>query len=82
MHLPIMTESYLRKDFHFAMYLGYCYGKVLVKFFKWSLFSILILFALIITLNLMFSIMGDEMMDQLLKLLAFLAAFIMLILMC
>ena len=32
-HLPSMTECYLRKDFHFGMYLAYCYGKVLKKFF-------------------------------------------------
>jgi len=49
--LPSMTESYLRKDFHFAMYLGYCYGKVLTKFFKWSLFSLLLLLLIIVTLN-------------------------------
>jgi hypothetical protein len=30
---PIMTESFLRKDFRFDMYLAYCYGKTLTKFF-------------------------------------------------
>lgn len=63
MSLPAMTESYLRRDFHFAMYLGYCYGKVLVKFFKWSLSSTLILFGVIIFVNLIFTIMADEMID-------------------
>ena len=52
--LPSMTESYLRKDFHFAMYLAYCYGKVLTKFFKWSLFSLVLLFLLIVILNITF----------------------------
>ena len=59
-HLPSMAESYLRKDFHFAMYLSYCYGQVLTKFFKWSLFSLIILFVLIITLNITFEAITDE----------------------
>ena len=79
MSLPAMTESYLRRDFHFAMYLGYCYGKVLVKFFKWSLSSTLILFGIIIFVNLIFTIMADEMIDQLMRFICFLTAFIMLI---
>lgn len=59
--LPSMTESYLRKDFHFGMYLAHCYGKVLVKFFKWSLFSLLLLFVLIVILNITFeAIPGEE----------------------
>jgi len=62
-HLPIMTETYLRKDFHFAMYLAYCYGQVLVKFFKWSLFSVSILAGIIILVNLLFAIMDEEMID-------------------
>jgi hypothetical protein len=49
--LPAMTESFLRKDFHFAMYLGYCYGKVLTRFFKWSVFTLLVLFVLIVTVD-------------------------------
>lgn len=32
-HLPVMTESYLRRDFHFAMYLGYAYGRMLKNLF-------------------------------------------------
>jgi ABC-type transport system involved in multi-copper enzyme maturation permease subunit len=56
-----MTESYLRKDFHFAMYLSYCYGKVLVKFFKWSLFTLLLLFTVVVILNIVFEYLpGDE----------------------
>ena len=51
-----MTECYLRKDFHFAMYLGYCYGKVLTKFFKWSLFSLFLLLVLVIIANLVFEV--------------------------
>lgn len=38
---PIMTESFLRKDFRFDMYLSFCYGKTLTKFFQISIFSIL-----------------------------------------
>jgi hypothetical protein len=55
-HLPSMTECYLRKDFHFAMYLAYCYGKVLTKFFKWSLFSLILLLTLVIIANLVFEV--------------------------
>jgi len=76
-----MTESFLRKDFHFAMYLAYAYGKFLVRFFKWSLFSVLILFGVVVFVNLMFEVTEDEMIDQLLRFLAFLTAFIMLIMM-
>lgn len=36
-----MTESFLRKDFRFDMYLAYCYGKTLTKFFQISIFTIL-----------------------------------------
>ena len=57
--LPCMTESFLRKDFHFAMYLAFCYGKVLTKFFKWSLFSLVLLLVLVITLNLTFEAIQD-----------------------
>ena len=81
MSIPVMTESFLRKDFHFAMYLGFCYGKLLVRFFKWSLFSVLILFGVVIFINLLFEITADDMIDQLLRFLAFLTAFIMLIMM-
>ena len=63
LNLPVMTESYLRYDFHFAMYLGFCYGKLLVKFFKWSLFSTLILFGVVVFLNLLGVILDDEMID-------------------
>jgi len=66
MHLPAMTECYLRKDFHFAMYLGYCYGKVLMQFFKWSLYTTLILFGVVIFCNLMFEVMADDMILALL----------------
>jgi hypothetical protein len=49
--LPCMTESYLRKDFHFGMYLGYCYGKVLTRFFSLSILALLLLFASISTIH-------------------------------
>lgn len=79
--LPAMTESYLRKDFHFAMYLGYCYGRALVKFFKWSLWSVCILFGCVVFINLFATIIGDDMIAELLKFVCALVSFIMLILM-
>ena len=66
MHLPALTECYLRSDFHFALYLGYAYGKTLTKFFKWSLFSVILLFLVVVFLNLIFEILGDEMIYALL----------------
>ena len=78
-HLPVLTETYLRKDFHFAMYLAYCYGQVLVKFFKWSLFSVAILAGIIIFVNLLFTIMDEDLIDQVMKFIFYLAAFIMLL---
>ena len=53
MTLPSMTESFLRKDFHFAMYLGYCFGKTLTRFFQWSIMSLLLLFSIIITVDIL-----------------------------
>ena len=79
MHLPIMTESYLRKDFHFAMYLGYCYGKILTRFFKWSLNTVLVLFGIVVLCNVFFTITADDMIDQLMRFVAFITAFIILI---
>jgi hypothetical protein len=79
MHLPPMTEVYLRKDFHFAMYLGYCYGKILTRFFKWSLHTVLILFGIVVLCNVFFTITADDMIDQLMRFIAFLTAFIILI---
>ena len=58
-HMPIMSETYLRRDFNFALYLGYCYGKALSKFFKWSLFSVLIFFGLVVLTTLIFEILLD-----------------------
>lgn len=52
--IPVMTESYLRKDFHFAMYLSQCYGKVLTKFFKISLWSIILLLFCIVIIAISF----------------------------
>ena len=79
-HLPSMTESYLRKDFHFAMYLSYCYGQVLTKFFKWSLFSLIILFVLIVTLNITFEAISDEDVGMYIKFTLLIISFITLIL--
>jgi len=52
--LPSMSESYLRKDFHFAMYLSFCLGKVLTRFFKWSLWTLVLLFLAVIVLDISF----------------------------
>lgn len=61
MHLPVMSESYLRKDFNFALYLGYCYGKALTKLFKISMWTILLFFAVVILTNLVLEIMADTL---------------------
>lgn len=66
MHLPVMTESYLRRDFHFAMYLGYAYGRMLKNLFQWSLFSTLIFFGAVIFTNLMLTILEDDLIYNLL----------------
>jgi hypothetical protein len=79
MSLPVMTESYLRKDFHFGMYLGYCYGKALVKFFKLSLWSTLIFLGCVVVINLVATILDDDMMGELLKFACALTSFIMLL---
>ena len=79
-NLPVMTESYLRKDFHFAMYLSYCYGKVLTKFFKWSLFSLILLLVLIITLNLTFDAISDHSVRLYIKFSGLLICFIVVVL--
>jgi hypothetical protein len=79
-HLPSMSESYLRKDFHFAMYLAFCYGQVLTKFFKWSLFSLIIIFVLIVTLNITFEAITDEDTGMYIKFTLLFIAFIILIL--
>jgi hypothetical protein len=75
-----MTESYLRKDFHFAMYLAYCYGKVLTKFFKWSLFSLILLLVLIVTLNLTFDAIPDPSARLYIKFSGLVLCFIIMIL--
>jgi len=58
--LPSMSESYLRKDFHFAMYLSYCFGKVLTRFFKWSLWTLIILFLVVVILDISFDSIQNE----------------------
>ena len=78
-NLPVMTESYLRKDFHFAMYLGFAYGKLLFKFFQWSMWSTLIFFGVVIFTNLIGTILDDDMMQALFQFVCYLEAFIMLL---
>jgi len=58
--LPSMAECFLRKDFHFGMYLGFCFGQVLTRFFKWSLWTLILAFTLIITLTITFETIHDE----------------------
>ena len=58
--LPIMTEGYLRKDFHFAMYLSFCYGKVLTRFFKWSLWVLFLLLVALIVLAISFDAVQND----------------------
>jgi len=40
-YLPSLTEAFLRKDFNFAAYLGFAYGKTLQSFFNTSWVSLL-----------------------------------------
>ena len=46
--IPTITESYLRKDFDFSEYLGFCYGKTLRKFFRISIPNYFIVFLFIV----------------------------------
>ena len=78
--LPIMTESYLRKDFHFAMYLAFCYGKVLTKFFKWSLFTLCILLFMIVSFNLAFDFLPNPDAELYVRFTGLVVCFILLIL--
>ena len=65
--LPSMTDGYLRKDFNFAMYLGYCYGQILIKFFRWSLFSLIFLLLIIITFNIAFDTLDNKDIEMYIK---------------
>ena len=58
--LPVMSEGYLRKDFHFALYLSYCFGKTLTNFFKWSLWCLIIALVLVVTVNITFDAIGSD----------------------
>lgn len=58
--LPTMTESYLRKDFNFAVYLAFCYGKALTRFFRLSMFTLLLLLFMVIMFNIAFDSIGDS----------------------
>lgn len=42
-YLPPLNECFLRKDFNFAKYLGYAYGKTLTHFFNTTCGSIILL---------------------------------------
>lgn len=54
--LPLMTDSILRKDFNFAMYLSYCYGKVLTNFFRFGLIMLLIMFGSFLVLSITYEV--------------------------
>ncbi len=41
--LPPLNECFLRKDFNFAKYLAFCYGKTLSNFFNTSWVALLII---------------------------------------
>lgn len=58
--LPTMTESYLRKDFNFAIYLGFCFGKALTRFLRLSMFTLLLLLFMVISFNIAFDSIGDS----------------------
>ena len=57
--LPTMTESYLRKDFNFAIYLAFCYGKALTRFLRLSMFTLLLLLFMVISFNIAFDSIND-----------------------
>jgi hypothetical protein len=78
--LPTMTESYLRKDFHFAMYLSFCYGKVLTRFFKWSLWTLIAVLLLIVVLDISFDTIGSDDVRMYLNFTFLVVCFIVLIL--
>lgn len=54
-YFPPLKESYLRKDFNFAKYLGYSYTQTLNKFFNIEWFTIFLL-TIIISLIKLFDI--------------------------
>ena len=78
--MPIMTETYLRRDFNFALYLGFCYGKKLTMFFNWSLPVVAIFFGLVVLTTLVFEILMDEMIFMMAQFIFVLGAFIILLL--
>ena len=41
--LPPLSEQFLRKDFNFAQYLGYAYGKTLKNFFNTNWVTIIVI---------------------------------------
>ena len=45
--MPPLTESFLRKDFDFAKYLSYAYGKTLQNFLNISWISLVIVLVLV-----------------------------------
>lgn len=55
-----MTESFLRKDFHFALYLSYCYGKVLTSFFRLNLLMLFIVLPIVVVLSIVMENIPNE----------------------
>ena len=75
-YLPPVSESFLRKDFNFAMYLSMAYGKTLTSFFNISWITLLVL----VLIASLWSICLAGILDFILPLLLpgfFLAAFLL-----
>mmetsp|Transcript_44317 Transcript_44317/g.43010 ORF Transcript_44317/g.43010 Transcript_44317/m.43010 type:complete len:141 (+) Transcript_44317:1092-1514(+) len=53
-YLPPLSESFLRKDFNFAAYLGYAYGKTLQNFFNNSWVTLLLILVIVEIYKLVF----------------------------
>lgn len=60
--LPPLNECFLRKDFNFAQYMAYAYGKTLQAFFNTSWVSLLVIMISVNTLKLVFS--SNEALDK------------------
>ena len=59
-YLPSLSEQFLRKDFNFAKYLGFSYGKTLRNFFNTSWLSLLLLLAIANTQTILSNINGTS----------------------
>ena len=78
--LPTMSESYLRKDFNFALYLAHCFGKTLTQFFRWSLFSLVLLLFIVICFNIAFDSIDNSDIEMYIRFSGLFVCFLILIL--